>query len=347
MDEPLIFPGTVEGALDPREHDQLIGQDNPRHLFESAAQSARMPHAWILQGPMGIGKASFAWHYARQLAHFGQITNTPLPDDVMARFARGSQSMIYDIAPPSDDKGGFKAQIPIESIRQLNEKLSYRQDAQNWRVVIIDPAESMNNNAANALLKLLEEPPEQVVFFLITHAPHRLLPTILSRCQKLRFQELTNAQMREIWPHVTSEAVPDDTHFELAEGSMRMALSQNEDFTESYAQMVSMIKAPIARAQMLQITKRLQNNDRSLAFENAKTLFQLLFGRLLRVDTGLEAGTPTEQSAAAQISSIKSNWSALSQEVQAQIDQAQRLNLDFEVTILEIWFSIDKLLRAS
>ncbi len=345
MDETIVYAGTAPDALDPREHDALIGHEEARRLLQLAASNDRFPQAWLLQGPEGVGKATFAWHFARRLVEIGDVKDDPLPPEIIEKYARGSQAQIYDITLPLDDKGGFKTQIPIDAMRTLNEKLTLSATEGAWRVVIIDPAEAMNANAANALLKMLEEPPKRVLFFLVSHAPHKLLPTIHSRCQKLRFHELSQIEMEEIWPLVTDQSIPEATRFQLAEGSMRMALSLSEDMSLLYQDMVAIVAKGVSPAQIAPITARIQKGKRAESIERASLLFQLLFGRLARVAAGVQQGNEAENAAAQKIAGNLSAWAKLAQEVQLRLDDAARLNLDAEVNIMAIWLSIQDNLR--
>lgn len=346
MENDVEFVGTIKGALDPRQHDFYRGQRAAREQFEKAFFSDRFPPAWALHGPEGVGKASFAWNYARQLVEFATIKDTALPIPTMERYARGSQTEIQDITLPRDDKGAVKSQIPVETIRALQERLSLSSDPQQWRAVIIDPAEAMNANAANALLKLLEEPPQRVVFFLISHAPNKLLPTILSRCQKLRFHPLSNDELREIWPKVTQEPPPDDLRIDLAEGSIGLALSMTEEMSNIYKSMVKMIQPPIPRPMMVENARSFAQGSRSENINKASMLFQLLFGRLAAIATGINQGHDFEHAAAQNLTGRLPAWAQMSQDLQAAFDEARRLNLDVEGTILSQWMAIDKILKT-
>ena len=176
--------------LDPRENLKLVGHKDAREVFLNAFSSDRFSHAWIVAGPFGIGKATFAFHMARFLLSGRDDISSN--DPIYRRIIADSHG---DVRVIGGDDG---SEIGVEPIRELNSFLSQTSAEGGFRVVIIDGAESLNRNAANALLKRLEEPPPKTVFFLITSVPGRLLPTIRSRCQVLTLFALSEAEVEEV-----------------------------------------------------------------------------------------------------------------------------------------------------
>lgn len=178
----------------------LVGHDKWWSKFNKAYQSGKMHHGWIFAGPRGIGKASFAKQIARViLDEQGQYN---------ALFDAGSFPDLYIITrPPKEEpKEGegiaanaeLKRSINIDQIRKLQSKLTTRASVADKRVIIIDAADDMERGGANALLKSLEEPPRGTIFILISHAIDRLLPTIKSRCQLMRFDPLSDQDMMKV-----------------------------------------------------------------------------------------------------------------------------------------------------
>ncbi|MEI9963781.1 MAG: DNA polymerase III subunit delta' [Caulobacteraceae bacterium] len=169
---------------------------HPRDVFElqgaDALQRGRMHHAWLLVGPEGVGKATFAFRAARRLLGappdpayglLGADPGHPVSRQVSAR----SHPDLLVLERWTEDGKPRKA-IPVDEARQLPEFFSKSPAVSPWRVAIIDAADDLNANAANAVLKTLEEPPPRGVLFLVCHAPGRLLPTIRSRCRRLVFR---------------------------------------------------------------------------------------------------------------------------------------------------------------
>lgn len=185
---PLLRPAATAWRM-------LLGQDEQRDQFEAALAAGRMPHAWLLEGPRGIGKRGFAdWAAWRLLG--GGAADSPGAQ----LLAAGSHPDFRLLAPPEEGRGAKTATIPVDQVRDLHEFLRRHSALAPWRVVIVDAADDLNRSAANALLKLLEEPGAQTLLLLVSHAPGRLLPTIRSRCRRLRFRPLAEADMARLAP---------------------------------------------------------------------------------------------------------------------------------------------------
>lgn len=199
--DPRPEPDRVPGAPHPRESARIIGQDEAVAEFTDAARSNRLHHAWLLTGPRGVGKASLAWAAARWLLAGGASPDlTVAPDDPVSRRIRAlSEPRLALVRRPWDDKAGrLRAEITVEEIRRLLGFFHMSAAEGGRRVAIIDSADELNPSAANALLKMLEEPPRDAVLFLVAHQPARLLPTIRSRCRLLRLAPLAPEAMAEI-----------------------------------------------------------------------------------------------------------------------------------------------------
>lgn len=190
----------------------LIGHDNAWRQFSSALAGGKLHHGWILAGPRGIGKASFALRAAAALV------------DPEGRYAsmieRGSHPDILNIkrlpkeTPKEDEEvdpiAELKRSISIDQIRSLQASLTTRPGLAEKRAVIIDAADDLERGGANALLKSLEEPPAGTYFLLVSHASDRLLPTIRSRCQMLRFEPLSDTDMAAALHDTALDAGADD-----------------------------------------------------------------------------------------------------------------------------------------
>ena len=177
----------------------LIGHDEAWREWHSALGSARMHHAWILTGLKGLGKAQFARAAAAQLVAELGIKQPPIemhPDILIPEHPPENKEEVKKREDGLPYKR--KRSIPIDEVRTLQRRLTTRPTLGNRRVVIIDPADDLEKNAANALLKSLEEPPEGTFFLLVTHRLGRLLPTLRSRCRVLRFAQLADDQIERI-----------------------------------------------------------------------------------------------------------------------------------------------------
>jgi DNA polymerase-3 subunit delta' len=184
----------------------IVGQDRPVEQFASAWASRRLHHAWLVAGPRGVGKASFAHAAARRV--LAEAAGPPFealgletPDDhpIVKLVEAGSHPDMRRLERLVNDKtGNLGRNISVEQVRQLGEFQGLTAALSPWRVVIIDAVDELEISGANALLKILEEPPPNTIFFLVSHAPGRLLPTIRSRCRRLDFQALDDAAMASV-----------------------------------------------------------------------------------------------------------------------------------------------------
>lgn len=181
-------------------HDRAVGQ------FASAWTSRKLHHAWLLAGPKGVGKASFAAAAARRVLaeaagpHFG-LPGIDAPEEhpMVKLMDAGSHPDMRLLERLVHEKTGNLARnISVEQVRALGEFMALTPALSPWRVVVIDAADDLETSAANALLKILEEPPWNTLFFLVSHAPGRLLPTIRSRCRRLNFEALEHEAMTSI-----------------------------------------------------------------------------------------------------------------------------------------------------
>ncbi len=196
----------------------LLGHDGQIAAFRAAADSGRLHHAWLLTGAEGLGKASFARAAATRLLADAAGPSVQRPgfdtpeDHPIVRYIRaGSHPDLRILERLVKDKSEDLARsITIDQVRSLQSLFATTPSLSPRRVVIIDAIDDLERPAANALLKNLEEPPAGTTFFLISHAPGRLLPTIRSRCRQLRFAPLDTAQMRLALSRALPEESPDE-----------------------------------------------------------------------------------------------------------------------------------------
>jgi DNA polymerase-3 subunit delta' len=173
----------------------LEGMEAPAKALLEALSRGRLHHAWLLTGPQGVGKASFAYRAARWLLGaeidptFGPLGSGP--DDPVARLVAAESHPDLLVLERTADKKS----IPVEEARRLPEFFSKAPALAPYRVAIIDAADDLNVNSANAVLKTLEEPPPRGVLFLVSHAPGSLIATIRSRCRRLAFAPWTEARV--------------------------------------------------------------------------------------------------------------------------------------------------------
>ncbi|WHO37223.1 AAA family ATPase [Sphingobium sp. AP49] len=182
----------------------LIGHDAQARIMMAAAASGRIHHGWILSGPRGIGKGSFARAIALRLLADATGPGVAsdgiyVPEDHPVRrlIDAGAHPDYVELAPLEKD-GVTARNISVDQIRGLQRLIQSAPSLSSRRIVVIDSADDLERGAANALLKNLEEPPADMIFLLVSHAPGRLLPTIRSRCRTMRFDPLTDDAMMTI-----------------------------------------------------------------------------------------------------------------------------------------------------
>ena len=183
----------------------IIGQERAVPQFTAAWEGRKLHHAWLLAGPRGVGKATFARAAARRmLADAAGPTvemrglDAPSEHPIVRLVDAGSHPDMRWLERLANDKGNLNRNIKVDQIRELAEFVSLSAAMSPWRLIVVDSADDLERSAANALLKMLEEPPANTIFLLVSHAPGRLLPTIRSRCRQLHFEALGDDAMASI-----------------------------------------------------------------------------------------------------------------------------------------------------
>ena len=184
----------------------ILGQDKAVAQFASAWATRKLHHAWLLAGPKGVGKASFAHSAARRVLADGAgpvsdrpgiATNSDHP--IVKLVEAGSHPDMRVLERLVNEKtGNLGRNISVDQVRGLGDFFGLTPALSPWRVAIIDSIDDLERSAANALLKMLEEPPANSIFFLVSHAPGRLLPTIRSRCRRLDLNTLDDDAMTSV-----------------------------------------------------------------------------------------------------------------------------------------------------
>jgi DNA polymerase-3 subunit delta' len=219
----------------PAQNRSLFGHATQMDELARSFRAGRLHHALIFAGPKGIGKATAAYRLARHVVRYSDPSAAPETilgvsedDPIYRQIVRQAHHGLLAIERPQNDRGGFKTVITVDEIRRIGGYLAKRAHDNGFRVVIVDAADDMNRNAANALLKSLEEPPAKTVFILIAHQPARLIPTIRSRCSLVRFEPLNDTDLLAVLGELAI-AAPADSALAEAGGSVRQVI-QNVAF---------------------------------------------------------------------------------------------------------------------
>jgi DNA polymerase III subunit delta' len=201
-----------ETPLHPRLAAKLVGHDEAFGRMVRSFAEGHLHHAWLLCGPRGIGKSTFAYRFA---AH---ILSARAPEGQAARWiAARAHPNLFVLERSLDPKNKrLKAEIAVEDVRGLHEFLGKTSSDGGWRVVIVDQADNLNRASANALLKAMEEPPSRTLLMLVCNNAGRIMPTIRSRCVSLNLHKLSDAETRSIAFPILEERSVDSATLEMA-----------------------------------------------------------------------------------------------------------------------------------
>ena len=366
MSDDLPAPDQVPGFPHPRETQRLFGQDQAQADFLSAYNADRLHHGWLLTGPQGVGKATLAWQIARFLlatppAEAG-LFGAPPPVETLSisdehpvshRILAGAEPGLAAITRSANDKGKLRDQIVVDDVRKLNHFFGLSATDGGRRVVIVDSADEMNISAANALLKMLEEPPARTTLLLVSHQPSRLLPTIRSRCRTLRLPALSPDDMQAALLQAGAD-LPEtpDQLAALASGSVGAALRLlTLDGLRIYQDLInivgSMPQLDRPRAQALADTAAQRGAaDR---FELMLTLLDILLARLARTGAvGMAPRPEAAQGEAAALERLSASphqaraWADLATRITARMRHGQSVNLDPAALVLDTVFKMQE-----
>ncbi len=360
MDDLAPEADRIDGAPHPRETVHLFGQDGASKAFLKALSSDRMHHGWLITGPRGIGKATLAWRIARYMLAGGTAPEDGAadalfmdPEDPVFRKAAAlSDPRLTLIRRPYDmDKKRLKTAITVEEVRKLNGFFHLSATDGGWRVAVIDAADEMNTAAANALLKILEEPPEKTLLLLVCHQPGRLLPTIRSRCRTLTCEPLSAHDMSLALDGAGFTMPPDMTAVgELADGSVGRAIElvQSEG-EELYADILKTIASVprMDRGLVLQLADKCAGRGADATYALTRSLIALCLNRMAKAGatgTAQPQAGPDEAAIFARLSpnaDAGRRWAELSQVLSTRTAHAVGVNLDPASVILDTFLQIE------
>ena len=356
--EPL---DAIEGWPRPEERFDWYGDPAAETVLLDAYRDGRMHHAWMIGGPRGIGKATLAYRFARfafahpdpKAAAVRAATDLSLPADHPAfrRVAARAHPNLLTLQRPWDDKSKrYRTELTVPEIRRTVAFFGSTVGEPGWRIAIVDPADDMNANAANALLKVLEEPPARSLFLIISHAPGRLLPTIRSRCRRLELRAPTFAAIKAA---IASQAglAGDESDDEadlaahLAEGSLRRAILLREgggvEIYRAFGRIVASLPNPDIPA-LHAFADRLAARGADDAYEGFLDLLRAWLDRRVR-DEPEPLGGPGISPALQAVPLAR--WAEVWEKANQSATLAETLNLDRKQVVLSILMTLARATR--
>jgi len=353
----------------PRDSLDLVGHAQAERDFLDAWNSGRLAHAWLITGPKGIGKATLAYRIARFVLSGGGDGGGLFggPPDSLALDA--SHPVVHQVSSQGhrdlkvvergftdDKKTKLRSEIVIDDVRKVGELFHQTADA-GWRVVLIDAADEMNRNAANAVLKILEEPPAKALILMVSHSPGRLLPTIRSRCRRLALNPLsveTICQLMESHrPDLTTAEIQSLAN--LGEGSLGKALSLAEEGgLDLYRDLIGLLSAlprldvPALHA----FAERVARPEADSAWRTVTELTVWWLARLIRAGgrqgRGMVEVVPGEAALMGRLLAAASldRWLDLWEKTGSLFNRADAVNLDRKQALLTAFLALERLSRA-
>lgn len=363
-------PDRVEGAPHPRATQTLLGQAGAEQSFLQAFNTGRLHHGWLISGPKGVGKATLAWRLARFLLATpdsdGGLFAAPAPDtlDIAAdhpiarRIAALSEPRLFLLRRAYDEKKAkLQDVISVDEVRKMKSFFTLSAADGGRRIAIIDAVDEMNPAAANALLKLLEEPPKAVTMFLISHQPARLLPTIRSRCRELRLGPLSAEDLSDALTMAGGDVSPEDrvALAELAGGSVGEAFRMtNLEGLNLYGRIIKLMASlpRLDRVQALALAEAGAGRGQDAQFDLIVSLLDLFLARLARAGTIGRCPPEAAPGEAALITRLSPHphaargWADLAQSLGVRARRARAVNLDPAALLMDMLLKIDETAAA-
>ena len=365
-----FFSDKIAGAPHPMLANEIIGHSSQKLSFLSSFASNRLPQCWLLAGDMGIGKASFAWLIAKFLLTTKyqpadlkiDISKTninsilePQSGSTLNRIISGSEQRVYVVRRGYNEKRkAFFKNISIEDVRKLQSYCSLSIADGGKRIIIIDTADDLNKSSSNALLKLLEEPPKNTIFLLISHQPNHLLPTIKSRCQKLSFSNLDQTDLGAVLTAIGCKIEPSDevSLSVLSKGSAGAACRLiNSNCINLYRDILNIASSlpNLNTNKILQLSQNYFAKAKPSEFEIFIEMMQHFFSRLCKTGVMQKPVLPSVTDNEAKIMkslcpNLKSArlWSDVANISLAKLNKGYLLNIDIESLILDAFIYLEE-----
>lgn len=368
MTDALPEPDRIEGAPHPRETSTVYGQDQAQQAFLDAYTSGRLHSGWLVTGPRGVGKATLAWKIATFLLaeqdDDGLFGAPPPPTSLLVDpqdsnallIQSGAHPRLFVVRRPLDEKTErLKTEITVDTVRGMKKFFQMSAADGGRRVVIVDAADEMNRAAANAILKELEEPPENTTILLIAHQPSRLLPTIRSRCRELRCAPLSAADLTTALDQAGFQTDAPDALASLSGGSAGDAIRLlAQDGLPLYGDLVQLIDGipQIDRPRAIRLAESCAGRGAEGRLTLTLDLLDHLLSRAARAGV---LGEPQSQGAPGEARLLTRlaphdhaarAWALAAAELGETARRARAVNLDPAALILDMLFKIEKVAQS-
>lgn len=356
----------------PRANPDLVGHEEAERELERLYRTGRLPHAILLAGPRGIGKATLAFRFARFLLAQGEAAGTTSPvaghsdrtglavdprSGVFRRVAAGGHADLLTVERAWDPRRKrLRGEILAEDAREIAAFFRLTAAEEGWRVVIVDGAEEMNRNAANAVLKILEEPPSQALLLLVSHNPGRLLPTIRSRCRRVKLTPLTTTLAAELLcRHRPQLAAAEATALAALSGgstgrALQLADAGGLDLYRALIEPLAQTPA-INVGRLHTLTDRLARTDAEDAYRASEELLSQFLARLAAAAARDQGAV--EDIVAGEVAIMRrlagradpGSWAGVRAAIDRDFAAVRELNLDRKQAMLDAFFAIEELAR--
>jgi DNA polymerase-3 subunit delta' len=343
-----------------RENPELRGHETVERELRRLAETGRMPHALLLTGPRGVGKATLAFRLARfLLAQPSERAESGLAVDpecgAFRRAASGGHADLLTVERAYDPRRRrLRSEIIVEDVREVTGFLRLTAAEEGWRIVVIDGAEEMNRNAANALLKILEEPPRRALLLLVSHSPGQLLPTIRSRCRRRTLAALPQPLVLELLGRYRPELAGSEAEVlaRLAEGSIGRAIELADAGGLALYRSILDILAQVPSLDVAGLHAFADKLARPDADDAYRASGELLSQFLARMAVEFARGAvdrddllPEEREIMRRLAARADppRWAALRDEIERNFANTDELNLDRKQAILGAFFAVEQL----
>jgi DNA polymerase-3 subunit delta' len=349
-------------VLTPRENPDLSGHENVERELRRLVEAQRLPHALLLSGPRGIGKATLAFRFARfLLAQPDGRAESGLAVDpgstVFRRVASGGHADLLTVERAYDPRRRrLRSDIIVEDVREIAGFFRLTAAEEGWRIAVVDGAEEMNRNAANALLKILEEPPRRALLLLVSHSPGQLLPTIRSRCRRCQLTALPQPLVLELLGRYRPELAGSEASAlaRLAAGSIGRAIELADAGGLARYRSILDLLAQIPRidiAGLYAFADKLARPDADDAYRASEELLSQFLARMVIefARCALDGGDllPEERKIMRRLAfrADPPRWAALRDRIDRDFANTDQLNLDRKQAILGAFFAVEELAR--